>query len=330
MKLRFLALLLCVGLLPCPRAQVPSLINYQGGIALAGTNYNGVGHFKFALVGAHGAETFWSNDGTGAGGGEPQKALPLVVDHGAYEVILGDASLTNMQPVPPSVFGNPAVHLRVWFSADNGVFQHVEPDVPFTATGYAMMAASVADGAVTAGKLGPHAVTAANLAPGAAAQNLQASGGLVLSDQGNATNLVQQGFARIGKMLVESDQWTKFNPSTLTARSEAVAAWTGSQLIVWGGTDGSDVRIRNGARYDPPTETWTPVAATPNWPTGSGAKGVWMGTELLVLSDLTNRHRRYNPSANTWRVPARPAISGTRTLGTSRNTVAPFAATRGT
>lgn len=311
MKLRFLPLLMCITLLPWLSAQVPSLINYQGGIAIGGTNYHGVGHFKFALVTADGSETLWSNDGTAAGGGEPLAALPLSVEGGTYEVILGDPSLTNMRPVPPGVFANPAVHLRVWFSADNHVFQRVEPDVPFTATGYAMMAANVADGAissakladgaVTAGKLGPKAVTAMNLAPGAAAQNLQASGGLVLSDQSNASNLVQAGFANIGKMLVESDQWTTFTAAPVPARTAALGAWTGSQLIVWGGRDQRGVWAPDGSRYNSATESWTAITSASNWPSGSGAKGVWTGQELLVMSDLQNQHRRYNPAANTWR-----------------------------
>jgi len=327
MRLRFRLLLLSLGILPCLLAQVPSLVNYQSSIAIGGTNYQGVGYFKFALVSAQGFETFWSNDGTGTAGGEPERALPLAVDNGAYEVILGDASLPSMRPVPPSVFANPAVHLRVWFSPDNQVFQQVEPDVPITATGYSMMAANVADGAVsaaklaegavTAGKLGPKAVTAANLAPGAAAQNLQASGGLVLSDQGNATNLVQAGFAKIGKLLVESDQWTTFNSSLPAARTEALAAWTGSQLIVWGGRDQrNNWWVGDGARYNPSTETWTAITPVPDWPASAGAKGVWIGFELLVLSDLPNQHRRYYPAADTWRtVSSTNAPKDVRTSG---------------
>ena len=311
MKLRFFPLLLWVGLLPCLRAQVPSLINYQSSIAIDGTNYHGVGYFKLALVNADGSSTFWSNDGTATGGGEPQHSVPLAVDNGAYEVILGDTSLTNMQPVPPSVFTNPAVHLRVWFSADNGVFQRVERDVPFTATGYAMMAANVADGAVSAakladgavttGKLGPKAVTAGNLAPGAAAQNLQASGGLVLSDQASASNLVQAGFVKIGKMLVDSDQWTTFDTFAVAPRTEALAAWTGNRLIVWGGKNQNKWWLGDGARYDPSTETWTPIAPVSNWPASAGTKGILVGQELLVFSDLSSQHRSYDAAANTWR-----------------------------
>ena len=311
MRFRFLALLLCVGLLPCLRAQVPSLINYQSSIAIGGTNYHGVGYFKFALVSSNGFETYWSNDGTGTGGGQPHQPVSLLVNDGGYEVILGDDSLMNMQPVPPSVFANSAVHLRVWFSADNGVFQRVEPDVPFTATGYAMMAATVADGAVTAakladgavttGKLGPKAVTAANLAAGAAAQNLQASGGLVLSDQSNASNLVQAGFVKIGKMLVESDQWTAFDAFAVSPRTEALAAWTGNRLIIWGGKDQRKWWLGDGARYDPSTETWTPITLALGWSASAGAKGIMIGQELLVLSDLPNQHRRYDTVANTWR-----------------------------
>ena len=55
------------------QAQVPSLINYQGRVAVGTTNFNGTGKFRFALVNTDGSITYWSNDGTSSGGSQPHE-----------------------------------------------------------------------------------------------------------------------------------------------------------------------------------------------------------------------------------------------------------------
>src|SRR5688572_25685417 len=77
-------------------AQVPQMLNYQGRVAVGGTNFQGSGQFKFALVNATGATTFWSNNGSSVGGSEPGAAVALSVASGLYSVLLGDTSLPNM------------------------------------------------------------------------------------------------------------------------------------------------------------------------------------------------------------------------------------------
>ena len=49
-RILLLATLLCLGLVSTGQAQVPQLLNYQGRIAVNGTNFTGTGQFKFALV----------------------------------------------------------------------------------------------------------------------------------------------------------------------------------------------------------------------------------------------------------------------------------------
>ena len=56
-------------------AQVPSMLNYQGRIAVNGVNFSGTGQFKFALINTSGSQSFWSNDGTSSAGSQP-KAIP--------------------------------------------------------------------------------------------------------------------------------------------------------------------------------------------------------------------------------------------------------------
>ena len=124
-------------------AQVPQLINYQGRVAVGTLNFDGGGLFKFALVNATGATTYWSNDGSSVAGSEPTAAVALNVSQGLYSVLLGDATLANMTIVPATVFTNADVRLRVWF--DDGVngSQMLTPDQRIAAVGYAMVAAAV-------------------------------------------------------------------------------------------------------------------------------------------------------------------------------------------
>lgn len=148
-------------------AQVPQLISYQGRVAVDGVNFDGPGQFKFAFVDTAGTTTYWSNDGTSTAGSEPATAITLPVSKGLYAVLLGDATLTHMSIVPATVFTHGDVHLRVWFSDGVNGFQQLTPDRRIAAVGYAMMADSVSDGAITTAKLADGAVTSDKLAPGA-------------------------------------------------------------------------------------------------------------------------------------------------------------------
>ena len=134
-------------------AQVPALINYQGRVAVHGTNFQGTGLFKFALVNSNGAVTFWSHDGPSNAGSEPASAVPLTVAGGIFAVHLGDTSVSNMTAVlPPAVFTNSDVCLRLWFNDGVSGSQKLTPDQRLTSVPYAMMAeaASFADMAGTA------------------------------------------------------------------------------------------------------------------------------------------------------------------------------------
>lgn len=134
-------------------AQVPQLINYQGRVAVDGLNFDGTGQFKFAFVSAAGTTTYWSNDGTSTAGAEPTASVALTVSKGLYSVLLGDATLPGMTIVPATVFTHGDVHLRVWFNDGPHGFQLLTPDKRIAAVGYAMIADSVVDGAITTAKV---------------------------------------------------------------------------------------------------------------------------------------------------------------------------------
>jgi hypothetical protein len=133
-------------------AQVPQLINYQGRIAVSKVNFEGEGHFKFALMsGGADLTTYWSNDGTSTAGSEPASAVVLTVTKGLYSVQLGDTTLSNMTAIPATVFTNPDVRLRVWFNDGSTGSQLLPPDQRIAAVGYALIASTLAANPTIAG-----------------------------------------------------------------------------------------------------------------------------------------------------------------------------------
>ena len=440
-------------------AQVPSLINYQGKIAVAGVNYNGTGQFKFALVNGgvnqsqtatatatvvngfivgatltsggsgytaapavtvngtgNGAQllatitgeavtglqvvnpgsgyqlgsttisvapptpnmaltTYWSNDGSSSSGSQPTVAVSLPVSNGCYSILLGDTQILNMQQIPPGVFKNNDVRLRVWFSDGSNGFQLMTPDQRLSAVGYAMIAANVPDGAINSNqlatgavtdakiaadsistsKLSDGSVTAEKLADGAvtslkiAANSISTeklSSGAVTTDKlaSGAVNSVKLAdgavgaeklgdgavslaSARDGNVLLTADKRADLenngfvmigslnhttlripNNAKLTGYMDRTAVWTGTEMIVWGGSDSVDTTgnlYNTGGRYNPTTNSWTSTS-TAGAPTARrDHTAVWTGTEMIVWGglvggDYTNTGGRYNPITNSW------------------------------
>jgi hypothetical protein len=141
-------------LLALPAAAVPALINHQGRMAVNGVNFEGTGHFKFALVNATGTTTYWSNNGTSTAGSQPTAAVSLTVTRGLYAVLLGDTSLANMTALPVTVLDHADVRLRVWFNDGTIGFQQITPDQRLASAPYALVAAK-ADQVLLGGIIAP-------------------------------------------------------------------------------------------------------------------------------------------------------------------------------
>ncbi len=102
-----------------------------------------------------------------------------------------------------------------------------------------------------------------------------------------------------------SDSWTSMSTvGAPTARTSYSYAWTGTELIVWGGTNGTGY-FNNGARYNPATNSWTAMSAT-NAPTARASTTyTWTGTELIVWGGTNGTSSlgdgaRYNPTTDSW------------------------------
>ena len=102
----------------------------------------------------------------------------------------------------------------------------------------------------------------------------------------------------------------RWDPTSLTGapdgRTGHTAVWTGSRMIVWGGS--SYTRLNTGGRYDPSADRWDPMslAGAPDGRVDHSA--VWTGSRMIVwggnADPLTGIHTRtggrYDPSSDAW------------------------------
>jgi hypothetical protein len=99
--------------------------------------------------------------------------------------------------------------------------------------------------------------------------------------------------------------WRVLAPAPLGGRVYAAAVWTGSEVVVWGGSFG-DVTVSDAAAYNPATDTWRTLPPAPiavaNYADGSA---VWTGDRVVVFAGASAA--AYDPKANRWRaLPPEP------------------------
>jgi N-acetylneuraminic acid mutarotase len=101
------------------------------------------------------------------------------------------------------------------------------------------------------------------------------------------------------------DNWT----ATSTAgapdqRAGHTAVWTGTEMIVWGGGNGSGI-LDTGGKYSPSTDSWI-ATSTNNAPSARWEHtAVWTGSEMIVWgggsnTSILNTGGKYNPSTDSW------------------------------
>jgi N-acetylneuraminic acid mutarotase len=106
-----------------------------------------------------------------------------------------------------------------------------------------------------------------------------------------------------------NDSWTATStPSAPSGRELHTAVWTGNEMIIWGGSNGSSY-LNTGARYNPTTDTWA-ATSTSNAPSRRSLHtGVWTATEMIVWGgyffDNNGGHYldtggRYDPGTDSW------------------------------
>ena len=86
-----------------------------------------------------------------------------------------------------------------------------------------------------------------------------------------------------GRYIPSTDSWTPTSTTNApVGRWFFTGVWTGTEMIVWGGFDGSSFTLNTGGRYNPGTDSWTATSTT-NAPDGrSHHTAVWTGSEMIV------------------------------------------------
>jgi hypothetical protein len=240
--------------------------------------------------------SFWSNDGTSAGGAEPSGYVSLNVNKGVYSVLLGNNTLSNMVSIPVTVFTNSDVRLRIWFNDGLNGFQLLSPDQRISAVGYAMIASTVEDQAITNSKLADASVTASKLASNAVTGASIAQGsitGLQIASGAIGSNNLGIGSINAGHLA---------SGAVISSLQASGLAPLPSGSIVFSESSNALPLLNLGfvqiGSFEFGAKEWRIL--DPVLPRLSVyASAVWTGNDVLIWNGPTNNIIRYNPYSNS-------------------------------
>jgi hypothetical protein len=138
--------------------------------------------------------TYWSNDGTSVNGSEPGSAVAVAVSNGLFTVALGDTTVANMTPIAASLFTQPDLQLRIWFSDGVSGFAPLSPVQNLTAAPYSAFAdtASNLNGTLSASQLSGGVIPTSVL-PGFQGNDNTIGGGQYNTNSGNYVGTIGGG-----------------------------------------------------------------------------------------------------------------------------------------
>lgn len=109
-------------------------------------------------------------------------------------------------------------------------------------------------------------------------------------------------------------------PSGFVGRLKHSVVWTGSEMIVFGGSSeefGDSAIRRDGARYSPKTNSWMPLSAPPSsFSARTRSAAAWTGKAMFIwggeapLSTSLDDGALYDPVADTWTPVAKSPLAG--------------------
>jgi len=90
-------------------------------------------------------------------------------------------------------------------------------------------------------------------------------------------------------------------------RMEPTAVWSGNEMIVWGGVRYAPDQITfgTGGRYDPRSDSWTPLPTNGAPSARTGHTAVWTGSEMIIWGgvedvEYMNTGARFNVATASW------------------------------
>jgi N-acetylneuraminic acid mutarotase len=91
-----------------------------------------------------------------------------------------------------------------------------------------------------------------------------------------------------GRYRPDREAWRSLSSAGApSGRSGYSAVWTGTELLVWGGSSSLTEIHGDGGRYDPAVDRWSPLRAGPTVLPRTGHSAVWTGDAMLVWGGLT-------------------------------------------
>lgn len=108
-----------------------------------------------------------------------------------------------------------------------------------------------------------------------------------------------------------TDSWRSMSTTNAPSpRSVHTAVWTGSEMIVWGGSENSSYSspyLSSGGRYDPNADNWTATSVIDVPVARAGHTAIWTGHEMIVWGGGSsdepfwlNSGGRYDPGKDAW------------------------------
>jgi hypothetical protein len=117
---------------------IPLTLNHQGFVKVNGIPFQGNGAFRFAVLDITTETNYWTNDGTHLDvPGMPATAVAVSVKDGLYNIVLGGI---GMEELPPTLFQQTNLALRIWFDDGLNGIQQLAPDQPITSAAYSFHA----------------------------------------------------------------------------------------------------------------------------------------------------------------------------------------------
>lgn len=217
----------------------------------------------------------------------------------------GDPEIVTMSALTPAMFEGGHFYLRVWLSEDGTTFNALSPDVTIMGTAMALRA-SVAEEVING------SVTKDSMETDLKSLITQLETFAQYMDQVAVTsdNDADSGLTGLGFSLVKSfpaDPWENLAATDQpTGRLNHQMAWTGSQILVWGGrSSNSGIRLGSGAIFDPGSSAWETMSPISAPSARDQHSGVWTGSKWIIwggVSDdsILDDGKIFDPATNSW------------------------------
>jgi hypothetical protein len=131
---------------------------------------------------------------------------------------------------------------------------------------------------------------------GAAAANLEAEGkspllgGNIVLAESQSAALESAGYVAMGTVTTAGRWRSVAAAGAPSARRPGTTLWTGTDLIVWGGSDGitsvGGTYLYGGAVFNAETETWTAIEVGGEAFTRENHFAIWTGTEMIIWGGM--------------------------------------------